>query len=144
MKAGLIRKIIFKGEKMRILKVVLMVLAFILMFAVVLFIDDVSIIDVMAGSFFLVVNGFLGVDLAAMIKNTSEMNRGDFQFMKMYRYIIVLCMMLILFGLSIYRKEADGIQIVMAVSTFGGGAMVTIGMMLAGLEGNKIASRVDG
>ena len=117
---------------------------FILLFAVVLFIDDVSIIDVMAGSFFLVVNGFLGIDLAAMIKNTSEMNRGDWQLMKMYRYIIVLCMMLILFGLSIYRKQIDGVMIIMAISTFGGGAMVTIGMMLAGLEGNKIASRIQG
>ena len=129
---------------MKLLKVVLMLLAFILMFVVVLFIDDVSIIDVMAGSFFLVVNGFLGVDLAAMIKNTSEMNRGDWQLMKMYRYIIVLCMMLILFGLSIYRKQIDGVMIIMAISTFGGGAMVTIGMMLAGLEGNKIASRIQG
>ncbi len=129
---------------MRILKVVLMALAFILMFAVVMFIDDVSIIDVMAGSFFLVINGFLGVDLAAMIKKSSQMYAGDWQPMHMYRYIIVLCMMLILFGLSIYRKEIDGIMIVMAISTFGGGSMVTIGMMLAGLEGNKIASRVDG
>lgn len=129
---------------MKVLKIILMVLAFILMFAVVLFIDDVSIIDVMAGSFFLVVNGFLGVDLAAMIKNSSKMHKGDWQDMKIYRYVIVLCMMLILFGLSIYRKEADGIQIVMAVSTFGGGTMVTIGMMLTGLEGNKIASRIQG
>ena len=53
-------------------------------------------------------------------------------------------MMLILFGLSIYKKEVDLIPITMAVSTFGGGAMITIGMMLAGLEGNKIASRVAG
>ena len=52
--------------------------------------------------------------------------------------------MLILFGVSIYRKEIDGIQMIMAISTFGGGAMVTIGLMLTGLEGNKIASRQDG
>ncbi len=126
---------------MRAIKIILMLLAFLMMFAVTLFIDDVAVIDVIAGAFFIVVNGFLGVDLAAMIKNTSEMNKGDWQLMHIYRYIIVLCMMLILFGLSIYRKEVDNIQIVMAVSTFGGSAMVTIGMMLAGLEGNKIASR---
>ena len=129
---------------MKVLKIALVLLAFFMMLAVVLFIDDVSIIDVIAGSFFLVVNGFLGVDLAAMLKNSASIPKGSYQHMKVYRYVIVLVIMLILFGVSIYRKETDGIQMVMAISTFGGGAMVVIGLMLTGLEGNKIASRQDG
>ena len=64
--------------------------------------------------------------------------------MQFYRYVIVLVMMLILFGVAIYRKEIDGVQMIMAISTFGGGAMVTIGLMLTGLEGNKIAARQGG
>ncbi len=129
---------------MKIIKIFLMMIAFFIMLSVIYLIDNISIIDVMAGSFFLVVNGFLGVDIAAMIKNSNSKPAGKWQDMKMYRYIIVFIMMLSLFALSIYRKEVDDIQIIMAISTFGGGAMITIGMMLAGLEGNKIASRTNG
>ena len=129
---------------MKVLKITLLSIAFILMVLIIYFIDSVPVIDVISGSFFIVVNGFLGVDLAAMIKNSNHKPAGDFQDMKMYRYIIVFLMMLFLFFLSIYRKEIDGVQFIMSISTFGGGAMITIGMMLAGLEGNKIASRVDG
>ena len=129
---------------MKILKMFLVVLAFVLMSAVVMFIDDAPIIDVIAGSFFLVISGFLGVDLVSMVKDSNKLPSGEFKAMKFYRYVVVLVMMLVLFGLSIYRKETDGVQMLMSISTFGGGAMVTIGLMLTGLEGNKIASRTDG
>jgi hypothetical protein len=129
---------------MKIIKIILMMLAFFMMLSVIYFIDNVSIVDAISGSFFIVINGFLGVDLAAMIKNSNSKPAKKWQDMKMYRYITALIMMLILFGLSLYRKEIDDIQIIMAVATFGSGAMITIGMMLAGLEGNKIASRTNG
>ena len=98
---------------MKILKITLLLIAFTLMAIIIYFIDSVPVIDVISGSFFIVVNGFLGVDLAAMIKNSNHKPAGDFQDMKMYRYIIVFLMMLFLFSLSIYRKEIDGVQFIM-------------------------------
>ena len=49
--------------------------------------------------------------------------------------------MLILFGLIIYRKETAEIEALVAMSAFSGGSMIIIGLIITGLESNKIASK---
>ena len=76
-----------------------------------------------------------------MVKNSSSMKKGDFQKAHTYRYVIAVAMFLVLFVLSLYRMEADSLGISMASGAFGSGAILVIGMLMGGLEGNKIASR---
>ena len=54
---------------MKVLKVIFILLAAVLMGAVIMFLNEASVIDTMASSFFIVVNAFLGVDLVCMLKN---------------------------------------------------------------------------
>jgi len=125
----------------RFWKIALMVVAFLIVAAVLFVLDDVGIIDSMAASFTAVISLFLGVDLAAMIKNSAGMPKGKYQLAHTYRYIIAVVMMLILFGIALYRKQVDGLAISMSAGAFGSGSIVIIGLLMSGLEGNKIASR---
>ena len=127
---------------MKILKTVLMIIASTMMGAVMLFIDDVSVIDTVSGTYVIVINGFLGVDITSMLHKTSKMPKGEYKEMKFGKYALVLVLMLALFGISIYRKEVDAINAVMAMSAFGAGAMLIFGFVMAGLEGNKITTRM--
>lgn len=126
---------------MKVLKVVFLLLAAVLMGAVILLLNESSVIDSMASSFFIVVNAFLGVDLASMIKESKSLPKSEYKAMHLYRYILSLVLMLILFGLVIYRKETAGIEPIIAMSAFSGGSMIVIGMIITGLEANKIASK---
>lgn len=125
----------------RFWKITLMVIAFLIVASVLFVLDDVGIIDSMAASFTAVISLFLGVDLAAMIKNSAGMPKGKFQKAHTYRYIIAVVMMLVLFIIALYRKESDNLGISMAAGAFGSGSIVIIGLLMSGLEGNKIASR---
>lgn len=111
------------------------------MAAVILFIDDSSVIDSVSTTYFIVINSFLGVDLAAMLKSSRKMPKKTFEDMKFYRYILSFIFMIILFLLMVYRKETDGINAVVAMSAFSSGSMLILAFVLAGLEGNKIAAR---
>lgn len=126
---------------MKVLKIFLILLASLLMGAIVWFIDNASIVDMIAGTYAIVVNAFLGIDLASMIKDSSKLKPGDHKDIKLYRYVISFICMMILFGLSLYRKEVSNIDAIMAISAFGSGSMLIIGLVLGGLGGNKIASR---
>lgn len=127
---------------MRILKVFLMILATALMGAVIVFVKDSSVVDSMAAVFAISLNGFLGVDIASMIKVSSSLPEAQYKQMHFYRYIIAFFCMALLFCLSLWQKESYGVQSIMAISAFGSGCMLIIGMVMSGLEGNKIASKM--
>lgn len=126
---------------MKILKIVFLLLAALLMGTVIMLLDQSSVIDSMATSFFIVVNAFLGVDMASMIKESKSLPKTKYKSMHLYRYVLSLVLMLVLFVMVIYRKESSGIESVVAMSAFSGGSMIIIGMIITGLEANKIASK---
>ena len=126
---------------MKVLKVFFIVLAAVLMGSVIMFLNEASVVDTMASSFFVVINAFLGVDMVSMIKESKALPKTQYKDMHLYRYIICLIIMLILFGLVIYRKETADIQSLVAMSAFSGGSMLIIGLIITGLESNKIASK---
>lgn len=126
---------------MKVLKVIFILLAAILMGAVIMFLNEAFVIDTMASSFFIVVNAFLGVDLVSMIKESKALPKTEYKSMHLYRYVLCLIIMLILFGLIIYRKETAEIEALVAMSAFSGGSMIIIGLIITGLESNKIASK---
>ena len=61
---GLVKDDWEQGDILKILKVILILLATALMAAVMIFVSDASVVDMMAGTYALSVNAFLGVDLA--------------------------------------------------------------------------------
>lgn len=126
---------------MKVLKVFLIVLGSILMGSMIYFIDEATVIDSTAATYFILVNAFLGVDMAGMINKSASLPEGEFKDMKFYRYIVCFIFMILLFILMVYRKEVDGINAVVAMSSFSSGAMIILALFLSGLEGNKIASR---
>lgn len=126
---------------MKFLKVCLIILASLLMAAIIYFIDDSSVIDSVSATYFIVINSFLGIDMAAMIKQSKALPGVEHKEMKFYRYILSFVFMIILFLLMVYRKETDGINAVVAMSAFSSGAMMILALVLSGLEGNKLAAR---
>lgn len=129
---------------MKFLKVLLIVLGSLLMGSIICFIDDASVIDATATTYFILVNAFLGVDMAGMINKSASLPAGEFKDFKFYRYIMSFIFMIILFVMIIYRKEINGINAVVAMSSFSSGAMIILALVLSGLEGNKIAARKSG
>ena len=123
----------------KILKIGLMFLAFLIVGAVLLILNDVGVIDSMAASFTAILGVFLGVDIVAMIGKSAKLPKGEFKKAHIYRYIIAVIMMLVLFAIALYRKEADNLGISMAAGAFGSGSILIIGLLMGGLEGNKIA-----
>lgn len=124
---------------MGVIKYFLMLLAFVIMSMTVLYIDSVSVIDSMAFSFVVVLSGFLGVDMASMIKSTSGMKNGEFKPMNVPRYVVGFFAMGILFFITIFRMSPD-LPIQAAAGSFGSGSLIIIGLLLGGLQGNKIAT----
>jgi len=126
---------------MKVLTVFLLFLATALMGAVMYFVKDSSIVDMIAGTYAVCMNGFLGVDLALMIKDSSSKPPGKYKDIKLYRYILAFVCMAALFILGLYMKEVFGVQSIAAIASFGAGAMLVIGLVMGGVQGNKIASR---
>lgn len=124
----------------KFLQVFLLMLATVLMGAAILIIKNSSIIDMIAPGYFLVVNGFLGIDLWIMIKETKKLPGMEFKDLHWYRYITALLCMLALTVLSTYMMEVHDIQALIASSSFILGDFAIIGMILAGIKGNKLVS----
>lgn len=126
---------------MKIFKVVLLLLATMLMSAVILGIQNSSIVDTISGTYVVIISTFLGVDMASMIKDSTKMKPGSHKDIKLYRYILAFICMVFLFSIALYMKESRSVESILAISAFGSGAMLIIGLVMGGLEGNKIASR---
>ena len=126
---------------MRALKISIIIVLALIMGAMVLFLGEASVIDAVSLSFFVAIESFLGVDLRGMIKESRAKPAGDYADMHLYRYIIVMVIMAILSVLSIYVYKVYGVNMLASISLFSGGIMLTGGMVLAGLQENKIAQK---
>ncbi len=125
---------------MKVFKSIIVFIAFAIMLLVLLFLDTGVIINAMAGAYIAAVGAFLGVDLAAMLKQSSLKAAGDYEKLNAYKYIIGFVQLGVLFIVTIVRINTVEIDISAIAGMFGTGAIAVIGMVLAGLEGNKIAT----
>jgi len=100
--------------------------------------DMATILDAMSASFFLVINGYLGVNIAAVMKQTNDLPDGQYVAMKKDKYYMAVFMMASLFAFGFYRMHYDHIPIVISVTAFGTGTITAIGLLVAGMEGNKM------
>jgi len=106
------------------------------------FIKDSTTITGIAWTFTGIVGTFIGIDLAVMIKKTSEMTNGHFKEINKHRYITSLVIFALLLGEAFYLastgRNCDGLY-----ASFGMGFLIIIGGLVAGVEGNKIVTKHD-
>jgi hypothetical protein len=101
------------------------------------FMKDSTVATSIAWTFTGIVGTFIGVDLAVMLKKTSEMPVGEYKEINKHRYIISLVIFAVLlaeaFVISgLYKRQCDGLY-----ASFGMGFLVVIGGLVAGVEANK-------
>jgi len=105
----------------------------------IFFIQDTASASAIAMTFSAIVGVFIGLDITLMIKKTSEMPTG-YKEINMHRYVaglIIFSLLLIetFFISAAFRRNCDSLY-----TSFGIGFLVIIGGLIAGVEGNKIAT----
>lgn len=85
---------------------------------------------------------YLGLDIASMITKTTTLKKGDYEKLNIYKYVISGICLIALIIISCFMKSK--VDISTALTSFISAAMILIGCIIGGLEGNKIATNVDG
>ncbi|UKI53232.1 MAG: hypothetical protein L6V86_09095 [Treponema sp.] len=125
---------------MRIVKAFFFVLATAIMALCLLFTPEVS--GPVSITYTTVIGIYLGLDIAAMIKKTSTLKKGDFESLNVYKYVLCsICLSILTVVALIVKNESD---VTTAIASFITSAIVVIGCIIGGLDGNKIATGVDG
>lgn len=89
-----------------------------------------------------VVGIYLGLDIAAMIARTSKLQKGNFEPLNVYKYVLVsVCLAALIVTAIIVRGQSD---VSTALTSFITSAMIVVGCIIGGLEGNKIATDLNG
>ncbi|GHU11422.1 hypothetical protein FACS1894151_11090 [Spirochaetia bacterium] len=102
------------------------------------FVNDSTASTSIAWTFTGIVGTFIGVDLAVMLKKTSELPSGQYKEINKHRYVLSLVIFAVLLAESfviswLYKKNCDGLY-----ASFGMGFLIIIGCLVAGVEGNKM------
>ena len=111
--------------------------------AMIFFIKDTGSTAAIAITFTGMVGAFIGLDIALMIKKTSGMPEGYKEINK-HRYIaglIIFSLLLVecFFISAMYGRNCDSLY-----TSFGMGFLIVMGGLIAGIEGNKIATKENG
>jgi len=127
-------------SKTKIEQIVWVVLATIFTAGMLYAVKDSSVVTGIAWAFTGIIGTFIGVDLAVMIKKTSEMAHGKYKEINKHRYITALVVFALLlteaFLINVYfGRNVDGL-----FASFGMGFLIVIGGLIAGVEGNKIVT----
>jgi hypothetical protein len=122
------------------IQILWLVLATLFVAGILWFVKDSLAITAISGSFTGVLGIFLGVDIMTMIYKTKNLAQGKYKDMNTHRYVISLCIFAALlaeaFVISgLYRREMNSLYL-----CFGVGFLITIGGLISGIEGNKIAT----
>lgn len=125
---------------MRIVKAFFFVLATAVMALCLLFTPEAS--GSVSITYTTVVGIYLGLDIAAMITKTSTLGKGNFEYMNVYKYVLCSVCLCVLTVIALVVKENS--DVTTAITSFITSAMIVIGCIIGGLEGNKIATGIDG
>lgn len=87
-----------------------------------------------------ILTSFLGLDIWDMIKKTSLLPPGDFKEMKIHRYVICAISYAVLVFIGYVASKKTGIDFTEMNRTFVAAVFILIGLLIGGLEGNKIAT----
>jgi Na+/phosphate symporter len=127
-------------KNIKAIQILWLVLATLFVAGILWFVTDSLTVTAISGAFTGVLGIFLGVDIMTMIYKTKNLTPGNYKDMNMHRYVISLCIFAALlaeaFVISgLYSREMNSLYL-----CFGVGFLITIGGLISGIEGNKIAT----
>lgn len=121
----------------KIVKGMLFIIPTIFMALILMFMPEVA--DSSSVAYVTLIGVFLGFDLWSMIQKTKAMPSGMYDKLKLWRYIIVALSLVSLLALAFLRRK-DGTELGVTLSSFSAAVFVVFGLVIAGLDGNRIAT----
>ena len=108
---------------------------------IILLIPEIA--DTTSVFYVMLVGTFLGFDILNMIKKTEALPKGQYDKLKAWRYVLsILCISALLAIAFIKYKESGVMK--MTLGSLSASVIIICGVVIAGLDGNKIATRKDG
>jgi len=98
-----------------------------------------GIADVASVFYVALIGVFLGFDILTMIKETKTLPKGAYDKLKLWRYVTVVSFLFVLTGIAFYQYRVTG-EMKITLGSFSASVFIIAGMILAGLDGNKIAT----
>ena len=121
----------------KIIKALLFLVPTIFMGMTIFFVPEIA--DTTSVFYVGLIGIFLGVDMVAMIKKTKEMEAGQFQTVHIWRYVLVVLSLAALLAISFLQYKQSKIMIV-TIGSLSAAVYLIAGILLAGLDGNKIVT----
>jgi predicted membrane channel-forming protein YqfA (hemolysin III family) len=82
---------------------------------------------------------FLGVDIMAMIKKTKTLPSGEFDKLKIGRYLVVGASLVALLTIS-YIQYKETKTMVVTLGAFSSAVFIIAGILIAGFDGNRMVT----
>lgn len=89
-----------------------------------------------------VLSCYLGIDVADTIIKSSEMEQGKYKDIHKHKYVISLICLSVMIGVCMFIPDKTVVNT--ALTSLISSVLIVIGILIAGLEGNKIAANIDG
>lgn len=124
----------------KFVKSLLFVLASIVMTLCLIYLPNVS--GPVSITFVGVLSCYLGIDVADTIIKSSEMEQGKYKDIHKHKYVISLICLSIMIGVCMFIPDKTVVNT--ALTSLISSVLIVIGILIAGLEGNKIAANIDG
>lgn len=121
---------------MKILKTVLFIIASIVMGCIIYFIPNIA--NAVSVTYVSCLGVYLTLDIAGMIKKTYSFENGLYDKLNTYKYIVSEICLLPLFILCLLKRDSNNLDV--AMESIGSAIIFVIGIVIAGIEGNKLAT----
>lgn len=121
----------------RVVKFILFAIPSLFMGAIIVLIPEIA--DASSIFYVALIGVFLGFDLLTMIKETKSLPKGSFDKLKLWRYITVVSFLFVLTGIAFYQYRITGAMKI-TLGSFSASVFIIAGMILAGLDGNKMVT----
>ena len=120
-------------------QVTLVIISAIAAAAGIMLLKSPEVAGTLTAGFTLALGGFLGVDLAKTIVRTSTLKKGQWEPLQRGRYYLGLTLIAGLFAVTLWRAS-EGFDFQSAQQSLALGFGVVITELVAGIQGNKIAT----
>lgn len=124
----------------KFVKSLLFILASIVMTLCLIYLPNVS--GPVSITFVGVLSCYLGIDVADTIIKSSEMEQGKYKDIHKHKYVISLICLSVMIGVCMFIPDKTVVNT--ALTSLISSVLIVIGILIAGLEGNKIAANIDG
>lgn len=121
----------------KITKAILFVLPTVFLALIILFVPEIA--DSTSVFYVALIGTFLGFDILTMIKRTERLPCGSFEKLKAWRYILACASIAVLLCISFLKYKSDG-SMKITMGSLSASFFIICGIILAGLDGNKIAT----